>query len=394
MPAFIQMLPPDRPIFMTGQPIIRLVPSGGPGGELGDIMEKLAVSLAGRKGAPPPPPPPEAAPPPPPMLPSLRPQYPQTAQSQIVAAPTVGSSYVQPSAVPPWGQPAAPAPSPWAQPASSYPAQTYPASGYPAQQTPAGYQPSAYQQAQPYDQAAAQQAAAYAAWDEMYGPDDAMGSVNGAFISPRDLGRLGQQDIDWALQAQLTAAAEGATPDVSAEYFRPKDVPGLSPAQEGPATGRRGVYPKKLRDMVEFDMSGNSAFVSMGDLAALGCCGRDNESMRGLGAVAEAKALDESCDKIDANVQAIIDAVNKAKADSSLSNDAKLAIARQARRDVRALKGTSRACLRRLKQLTRDFKRELKAAGLSKLEAKVDKKIQVEQTKDRLRAMTSEYGTY
>lgn len=395
MPAFIEMLPPDRPIFMTGQPIIRLVPSGGPGGELGDLMEQRAVSLAGRKGAPPPPMVEQTAapaPPPAPMLPSLRPQYPQPAQAQIVAAPTTGSSFVQaPAPAPaPWAQPApaSQGPPPWAQ-------ATAPTSPSPWAQPAAA--PSQYQQATPYDQYSAQQsqqAAAAAAWDEQYGPDDAMsGAVNGAFISPRDLGRLGQ-DYDWNLQSQLTAAAEGATPDVSAEYFRPKDVPGLRQTQEGPHTGRSGVYPKKLRDMVEFDMSGNSAFVSMKDLAGLGCCGDDGDSMSGFPPDVEAKLLDAKCDQIESGITAIVQAVNKASADKTLSRDAKLAIAKKARQDVRLLKRTTRGCLKRLKMITRDFKRELKAAGLEKLEAKVDEKIRVERTKDRLRAMTSQYGTY
>jgi len=35
--AYIELLSPDRPIHMVGQPIIKLVAEGGPGGDLGDI---------------------------------------------------------------------------------------------------------------------------------------------------------------------------------------------------------------------------------------------------------------------------------------------------------------------------------------------------------------------
>lgn len=35
--AYIELLPPDRPIFMLGQPIIKLVATGGPGGDLGQL---------------------------------------------------------------------------------------------------------------------------------------------------------------------------------------------------------------------------------------------------------------------------------------------------------------------------------------------------------------------
>lgn len=33
--AYVELLPPDRPIFMVGQPIIRLIADGGPGAEFG-----------------------------------------------------------------------------------------------------------------------------------------------------------------------------------------------------------------------------------------------------------------------------------------------------------------------------------------------------------------------
>jgi hypothetical protein len=46
MASPIEVLPGDRPIFMIGQPIIRLFASGGPGGALGDYE----VPLPGRSG--------------------------------------------------------------------------------------------------------------------------------------------------------------------------------------------------------------------------------------------------------------------------------------------------------------------------------------------------------
>ena len=36
MTAYVEMLPPDRPIFMLGQPILHLFTNGGPGEDLGD----------------------------------------------------------------------------------------------------------------------------------------------------------------------------------------------------------------------------------------------------------------------------------------------------------------------------------------------------------------------
>lgn len=38
--AYVEMLPPDRPIFMLGQPIIHLFTNGGPGEDLGDAPMK------------------------------------------------------------------------------------------------------------------------------------------------------------------------------------------------------------------------------------------------------------------------------------------------------------------------------------------------------------------
>ena len=380
MSAFIEMLPPDRPIFMTGQPIMRLVPSGGPGGSLGDLLERAVVSLAGRKGAPPPPPPP--APPPAPPLPAYQPMTPAamstSAQAQVVQAPTTSNAYVQLPAAPA----PSPTPSPWASPsAQSSPWSTpTPASSSPWS-TPAASQSQAqWAQAQPYSQYQQQQAA----WDEAYGPDDdedAMSGVNGAFVSPSDLAQ-----IDSALQAQLTAVAEGQAPDVSAEYFKPTNVPGLRQNQEGPHTGREGVYPKKLRDMVEFDFMGNNAYVSMNDLAGLGCCGEENMGYMGDAPAAQAQALDGKCDGIEATIKLIVDSVQKAQDDKSLSVAQKRAVAQQARAQIKGLKQTWRACISRLKQVAKSFRKELKAAGLSGIEAKVDGKIQVERVRQRLAA--------
>jgi hypothetical protein len=44
--AYVEMLPPDRPIHMIGQPIIKLVADGGPGGDLGDLPPLAARSAA------------------------------------------------------------------------------------------------------------------------------------------------------------------------------------------------------------------------------------------------------------------------------------------------------------------------------------------------------------
>ena len=41
MAAPVEVLPGDRPIFMIGQPIIRLFASGGPGSDLGDIQAEI-----------------------------------------------------------------------------------------------------------------------------------------------------------------------------------------------------------------------------------------------------------------------------------------------------------------------------------------------------------------
>ena len=310
MGAYIEMLPPDRPIFMLGQPIIRLVPSGGPGGELGDVMERAVVGMAGRKGAPPPP---EPLPPAVNMKMSGPSALPTSAQSQIEATPTEGNSFVQmPQQASPWRKAAAPqeqsqAPaSPWQSqaPASPWQSQAPTASPWQSQASP---EASQYQQAVPYDQYQQQQAAAPAT----------------------DEGFMG------------------------------------------------------------------SAYITPSDLAGLGCCGSD-DSMGALPPEVEAKLLDAKCGEIESTITEIVRAVTQADGDPKLSREQKLVVAKQARQQVRALKATSRGCLRRLKELTRDFRKRLKAAGLEKLEAKVDKQILVEKTKDKLQQIAgiTEYGTY
>lgn len=44
--AYVELLPPDRPVHMVGQPIIRLYTDGGPGEDLGDIGHSAYLSPA------------------------------------------------------------------------------------------------------------------------------------------------------------------------------------------------------------------------------------------------------------------------------------------------------------------------------------------------------------
>lgn len=322
--AYIEMLPPDRPIHMIGQPIIKLVPSGGPGGDLGDL------GVQGRRRRP------RRLPPPP---------------SPVYAGPAY-----------------------------------YPPSGY--------YAPQILEVV-PISQD-----------DSDFGPD--MGQYN------------------TALQQELTAVAEGNAPDVSAEYFRPKELPGLPSTSEGPHTSRQGVYPKKLRDMVVYDaMSGQSPFISFSDIAAatpmpnfggsLGCCGADGmgepwsggpekgtwNHMSGYGmpyfdtgmsddaAADAAKLLKGRCEGLEAKAKEIVAAVAKASADSSLTDDQRKKVALAAKTSLKALRDEWRACRQRLKQIISRFKKKgsLSELGLSGLADKVEQEDKLARCKARIRSL-------
>jgi len=323
--AYIEMLPPDRPIHMIGQPIIKLVADGGPGGDLGDLPAKARSRsrppVAKEEG----------------FLSRLW----SGLRTAIGAGPALGQ----------------------------------------------------------------------------YNP---------------------------ALQQELSRVAEGSAPDVSAEYFRPMDVPGLAPDREGPHTGRQGVYPKKLRDMVEYDMSGMACTPS-----DLGCCGADGDMgnygmpmgnygmgqfvkvtdivrQRGVDAGAglgqfvavtdagsgmgqfvkvtdfvrqrgvdaggmadEAKLLDGHCDGLEKKANDIVDAVKKASANTSLSPDQKAKIASDARVMLDKLKADWKSCRSRLKQIIAAFKKsgDLKKFGLAGIDAEIEKEDKVAQCRAKLRAI-------
>lgn len=323
MSAYVEMLPPDRPIFMLGQPIIKLVASGGPGGDLGDMGRRGRRRRRGRR----------------------------------------------------WGPPFMPAPLPF--PAAPPPVQIL-------NVTPISSDDSAF------DSAGSMPAAA-----------DVMGQYSAA------------------LQQELTAVAEGAAPDVSAEYFRPKDVPGLPSGYEGPHTGRQGVYPQKLRDMVVYDMSGNNVFVTPADLAgagamenfggSLGCCGADDMSDfgmtyfatgmsdfgmtyfdTGMGQAADtAKLLKGRCEGLESKAREIVAAVVKANGDASITLEQRKAVARSARASLKALRGEWRACRARLKEIIRHFKKKgnLKELGLSGVADAIGSEEKLARCKAKVRAI-------
>lgn len=345
MGAYIEMLPPDRPIFMLGQPIIKLVASGGPGGDLGDL-DDMGRRGRGRRGRG-------------------------------------------------YGRGPVMAPVPYPAP--------YPAP-YPGYIAPImAVTPMAV--------------------------DDSSFDSSGSMPTAADVASLGQHNA--ALQQELTAVAEGAAPDVSAEYFRPQNIPGLPSTYEGPHTGRRGVYPKKLRDQVVYDMSGNNAFVSLRDIAAarpmpnfggsLGCCGADGMGepwngkpergswnaggmgnfgmpLNGLGnfgmpladdAAPEAKYLKGRCTGIEAKAKEIVAAVAKASGDSSLTLEQRKLVAKAARKSLKLLKGEWRLCRKRLKEIIKHFKKQgnLETLGLAGLANDVAVEEKLARCKAKIRSI-------
>lgn len=337
MGAYIEMLPPDRPIFMLGQPIIKLVASGGPGGDLGDL-DDMGRRGRGRRGRG-------------------------------------------------WGRGPLMAPVPY-----PYPALPVPYPGY--VQPIMAVTPMAV--------------------------DDGSFDSSGSMPTAADVASLGQYNT--ALQKELTTVTAGDAPDVSAEYFRPKNIPGLPSGYEGPHTGRSGVYPTKLRDQVVYDMSGNSAFVSISDIdSALGCCGADGMGepwngkpergawnsggmgnfgmpLNGLGnfgmpladdAAPEAKYLKGRCTGIEAKAKEIVAAVAKAAGDSSLTIDQRKLVARAAKKSLKALRGEWRLCRSRLKAIIKHFKKQgtLETLGLAGLANDVAAEEKVARCKAKLRAI-------
>jgi hypothetical protein len=214
-----------------------------------------------------------------------------------------------------------------------------------------------------------------------------------------DLGDMAEEPpVNWDIQRMLTQASEGGAPDVSSEYFKPKNIPGLAPGSEGPHTGREGIYPKKLRDMVEFDMTdmygvGQSAFLSLSDLACaqrmdtsggLGCCG-SKDSMSDMPPGVEAKALKEKCDGLEKRIANIVKMVEDAISNKTLTVSQKRGIALQARKDIKSLRHDFRCCLKQLKSLVKAYRKTLKAEGLGGIESHVDDKIRIERCRDKIR---------
>lgn len=223
-----------------------------------------------------------------------------------------------------------------------------------------------------------------------------------------DLGDV--QQVNWALQQELQFVNEGGAPDVSAEYFRPQDVPGLSVDQEGPHTGRQGVYPKKLRDMVVYDMSGTTHVrpldiaraTPMNTSGGLGCCGADqDEGMSGSfgvpyfddGMMADAaKALDGRCKNLEIKAKEVAEAVSKANADKSLSASQRNAVAKAATQSLKALKDDWKRCRARLKQIIEQFEKKgnLRQSGLSGVASKLEREETVARCRAKLREITAE----
>lgn len=218
-------------------------------------------------------------------------------------------------------------------------------------------------------------------------------------------GDLGDVGFNPALQQELQVVAGGGAPDVSAEYFRPKDLPGLPSEYEGPHTGRQGVYPKKLRDMVVYDMSGTT-FVRPSDLAGakpmpnyggLGCCGADDMSGYGMpyfdtamgqADVAEqAKQLQGRCERLESKAKEIVAAVAKANADKSISQRQRKVVADEAKKSLTALRNDWRQCRKRIKQIISQLDKNgaVKQTGLAGLADKIEKEDRLAKCRERLR---------
>jgi len=147
------------------------------------------------------------------------------------------------------------------------------------------------------------------------------------------------------LQEMLTQITSGERVDMPEEYFKPKEVVGLPSDQEGPATGRQGVFPKKLRDMVSYDMDSllGGSFVQMGSAPT---------------PLELALATRKRCDSINEMLREIYESLERSGA-SQMPADQQRAILSEVHRMTRALKGEFRRCVRGLRRLVRVRRKEV-----------------------------------
>lgn len=200
-------------------------------------------------------------------------------------------------------------------------------------------------------------------------------------IEPSDrlIFMLGQPSIDLV----ASGGPGGALGSVPVSMPTSSSVPW---GKERAMPGRSGLYPKKLRDMVSFDM-GMGCCGSMPSLADLGCCGRDREDMSDALAKAasiKAKQLVNHCKNLEKHVANVKKAITEAMSNKKLTPAQRANAVAMLRSKIDGLRATFASCASNLEQIVAQHGELLKDKGMSGLLGDAEDQITIQQCREEL----------